>query len=155
MRKKLLSPAEEEILALSWQGLSSSEVAETLGKKIAYVSKTKGIIRRKINEGLEELARSLMIDYSELDTKFGKAIIEGYHFAIDTKVYLFFSIKEGFVAWYCHDRCIRNDSTHQKCQNILNLIKQERNIDEIENQENLTEEYENVWKWINEQGDMI
>jgi DNA-binding CsgD family transcriptional regulator len=88
MKKLLLSPAEEEILKLEWRDMSSAEIAAKLGKKIANVSKTKGSIRRKINEGLERLARSLQLDYEELSNKSGRAALKGYHFAIDTQVYL-------------------------------------------------------------------
>ncbi|MFX1511152.1 MAG: hypothetical protein ACFFCQ_01015 [Promethearchaeota archaeon] len=154
MRKKLLSPAEEQVLEYSWRDLSSSEIAETLGKRIAYISKTKGNIRRKINEGLERLAKSLQLDYEELSSKDGRSILEGYQFAVDTTVYLFFSIKEGFIAWYGHDNCIRRKERHQKCQETLDLVKNERNIP-IDDNDDLSQEYEAVWTWIKEKGDMF
>ncbi|MFX0207069.1 MAG: hypothetical protein ACFFDT_13860 [Candidatus Hodarchaeota archaeon] len=154
MRKKLLSPAEEEVLGYSWRGLSSSEIAETLGKKIAYISKTKGTIRRKINEGLERLAKSLQLDYEELSIKDGRSILEGYQFAVDTPVYLFFTIKEGFIAWYRHSNCRRSDSRHHKCLDTLTMVKDERNIP-FDKEEDMSNEYDKIWAWIKEQGDLI
>ncbi len=152
MKKLLLSPAEEEILKLEWRDMSSAEIAAKLGKKIANVSKTKGSIRRKINEGLERLARSLQLDYEELSNKSGRAALKGYHFAIDTQVYLFFTIKDGFIAWYRHDNCLRESSRHQKCQKGLELLKKERKIP-VKEGKDMSEEWEQVWKWIEVEGE--
>ncbi|MFX0114669.1 MAG: hypothetical protein ACFFB3_08980 [Candidatus Hodarchaeota archaeon] len=154
MRKPLLSPAEEEILKLSWQGMSSGEIALKLGKKLSNVSKTKGSIRRKVNIGLERLAKSLQLDYEELSHKDGRAILTGYHFAVDTPVYLLFTLKDGFIAWYRHAKCIRNDPRHQKCQEGLDLLRDERQIP-VGQEENMSQEWDSVWKWLEKEGEMI
>ncbi|MHA2273896.1 MAG: hypothetical protein ACXACI_18755 [Candidatus Hodarchaeales archaeon] len=47
---------------------------------------------------------------------------------------------------------MRDDSRHQKCQEGLELLKKERKIPVKEGQD-MTGEWEQVWKWIEVEGE--
>jgi hypothetical protein len=96
-----------------------------------FVSKLKSTGLKKIVKSLLDIANSLRLDIEE-PKKYHqkiKACISGLNFMLNTKSYLIYTIREGPIVWYIHESDTCNQCTiGGKCEQILELILEERNI---------------------------
>ena len=96
-----------------------------------YLSKLKSEGLTKIKKSLESLARSMMLEFGEIKTYQDKVkgLINVFNFRLNADVYLIYMIEKGPVAWYLHEsQSCRTCSPDKECDNILNLIIEERNL---------------------------
>lgn len=100
---------------------------------VRTISKFKSVGLRKIRQGLKELAETSRLDLSSqneeeearLEILQRNGILYGYDFRIDRKVYLFYSLAEGYILWQAHTCNIKCQS---QCDEILNLIRTEHGL---------------------------
>lgn len=96
-----------------------------------FVSKLKSTGLKKITKSLLDIAKSLRLDVDEPKKYYQKikACISGLNFMLNAKSYLVYTIAEGPLVWYIHesescDQCVIGG----KCEQILEIIMEERNL---------------------------
>ena len=99
-----------------------------------YVSKLKSTGLKKIINSLIEIGNSLRLDYGESGNpkKYSdkiKACVKGLNFMTNAHAFLIYTLHEGPIVWYEHksSTCKGCLETGQ-CDNILNIIIDERNL---------------------------
>ena len=68
-------------------------------------------------------------------------ILYGHDFRIDRKVYLLYSLKDGYVLWQEH---VCNVKCQDQCTEILNLIREERALEKPTDSDFAREEFESI-----------
>ncbi|MFX1286454.1 MAG: hypothetical protein ACFFB5_22655 [Promethearchaeota archaeon] len=159
-RLNFLSDYEFEVLRLTNEGMTAEAIAKKLNEErkekktkasISSIYKTRVVVRKKIEEQLKNIAKSLRLDSDLAKMPKNTGLLVSYDWTNDTKVYIIFTTEEGILAWYehhCSDKC-RPD-----CQKTLDLIKRERNIVLSNNQASLPilEQFRYVFSEIQEKG---
>lgn len=119
---------------------------------VRTISKFKSVGLKKIRKGLIELAESSRLDRSIQDKEEERVeilqkngILYGHDFRIDRKVYIFYTLKEGFILWQEH---VCNIKCQNQCEEILNLIRKEHGLDKLLNDKLTREQFEDTFDEI-------
>jgi len=108
--------------------IAEKDNKEELEKKKSYIRKVKSVIKKKLENEFQKIAKSLRLDLdlSQVAGDTGRTgLMFGFDWVHNTKVYLFFTEKEGIIVWYeheCSPRCT------EMCEMTLNSIIDERRI---------------------------
>jgi len=108
--------------------IAEKDNEEELEKKKNYIRKVKSVIKKKFENEFQKIAKSLRLDLdlSQVSGDTGRTgLMFGFDWVHNTKVYLFFTEKEGIIVWYeheCSPRC------NEMCEKTLNSIIDERNV---------------------------
>ncbi|MHA1448793.1 MAG: hypothetical protein ACTSP4_05160 [Candidatus Hodarchaeales archaeon] len=146
-----------------------------------YVSKLKSIALNKIASALENLARSMRLEYVAFNSiskgnrlryrKKALGILKGFNFSLNTEVYLIYTFSKlitdgnevvgsstssgGAIAWYVHDsRSCSQCHPGGECFNILEQVINERALKippEVDKEE-FGKRVEWVLRTLNEEG---
>ena len=149
-KHEFLSDYEIEVFKLVNEGNNPEKIAEKLNandmlnknrkgelikRNAANIRKTKVVVRNKIEKELQKIANVNRLDLDLAKIPKDTGLMIAFDWVHNTKVYLFFTIEKGIIAWWeheCSDRC------HSICQETLNLIRKERNIPITPEQEKLS-----------------
>ncbi|UCE12582.1 MAG: hypothetical protein JSV04_10345 [Candidatus Heimdallarchaeota archaeon] len=120
---------------------------------VRTISKFKSVGLKKIRRGLEELASTSRLDLSlqneqeerELNILQRNGILSGHDFRIDRKVYIFYTVSEGYILWQEH---VCNVKCQDQCNEILNLIRTEHGLSESSNDKLTREHFEETFEEI-------
>ncbi|MFX1286478.1 MAG: hypothetical protein ACFFB5_22775 [Promethearchaeota archaeon] len=120
---------------------------------VRTISKFKSVGLKKIRQGLEQLADTSRLDRSiqdkeeeaRLEILQRNGILYGHDFRIDRKVYILYSLEEGFILWQEH---VCNIKCQVQCDEILNLIRKEHGLDELTNGKLTREKFEDTFDEI-------
>lgn len=120
---------------------------------VRTVSKFKSVGLKKIRKGLKELADTSRLDVSIQDEKEEEkleilqrnGILYGHDFRIDRKVYIFYTVEEGYFLWQEH---VCNVKCQDQCDKILDLIRKEHGLDEPNSNDLIREQFKETFDEI-------
>jgi hypothetical protein len=118
------------------KGFSVSAIADKLNTTRQYVNQTRLTAEAKLSTTLLEVAQANDLQVNRLYPK--KAILLGYHPALERKAIVTYSANHGIKVWYWHDNPeeVTNEEFLRQTREYLLDIAKERGI-EIENAENI------------------
>ncbi|MFX0014450.1 MAG: hypothetical protein ACFFBQ_08855 [Promethearchaeota archaeon] len=120
---------------------------------IRTISKFKSVGLKKIRKGLIELAETSRLDLSiqdnleeeNLELLQKNGILYGHDFRIDRKVYIFYTLKDGYILWQEH---VCNIKCQDQCKDILNLIREEHELKKSFSDKLTREQFEDTFNEI-------
>ena len=131
-----LSQKQRTVWSLVGKGFSVSAIADKLNTTRQYVNQTRLTAEAKLSTTLLEVAQANDLQVNRLYPK--KAILLGYHPALERKAIVTYSANHGIKVWYWHDNPeeVTNEEFLRQTREYLLDIAKERGI-EIENAENI------------------
>jgi DNA-binding CsgD family transcriptional regulator len=123
-----LSQRQKTVWSLVNLGLSISAIAKKLNTTRQYVNQTKLKAETKISTTLLDIAKANDLQIIRVYPK--KAILLGYHPALNRKVIITYTTRYGIKVWYWHDKPeeITNKTFLNNTQKYLLDIVKEQNI---------------------------
>ena len=123
-----LSQKQKTVWSLMHKGLSVSAIADKLSTTRQYINQTKLTAEAKLSTTLLDVAGANDIQVTKLYPK--KAILLGYHPALNRKAILTYTTSHGIKVWYWHDNPeeITNQNFLRQTRKYLLDIAKEQGI---------------------------
>ena len=124
-----LSQKQKTVWSLIHKGFSVSAIADKLSTTRQYVNQTKLTAEAKLSTTLLDVAGANDIQVTKLYPK--KAILLGYHPALNRKAILTYTTSHGIKVWYWHDNPeqITNQNFLRQTRKYLLDIAKEQGIE--------------------------
>lgn len=124
-----LSQKQGIIWSLFRQGFSVSKIAEKLNTTRQYVNQTRLTTEAKLSTTLLDVASVNELQVTKIYPK--KAILLGYHPALQRKAIITYTTSHGIKVWYWHNdpEVITNQQFLKQTRKYLLDIAKEQNID--------------------------
>jgi hypothetical protein len=124
-----LSQKQKTVWSLLHKGFSVSVIADKLKTTRQYVNQTKITAEAKLSTTLLDVAGANDIQVTKLYPK--KAILLGYHPALNRKAIITYTTSHGIKVWYWHDNpeTITNQNFLQQTRKYLLDIANEQGLD--------------------------
>lgn len=123
-----LSQRQKTVWSLIREGLSASAIAKKLDTTRQYINQTRLTAEAKLSATLMEVAGANDIQVTKLYPK--KAILLGYHPALERKAIITYTTSHGIKVWYWHDNPeeITNENFLRQTRKYLLDIAKEQGI---------------------------
>jgi len=124
-----LSQKQRTVWSLLRQGLSVSKIADKLHTTRQYINQTRLTAEAKLSTTLLDVAEANELQVTKIYPK--KAILLGYHHALQRKAIITYTTSHGIKVWYWHDNPeeITNQQFLNQTRKYLLDIAKEQNID--------------------------
>jgi hypothetical protein len=124
-----LSQRQKTVWSLLREGFSVSAIADKMKTTRQYVNQTRIIAEAKLSSTLLEVAGANDIQVTKVYPK--KAILLGYHPALQKKAIITYTTSHGIKVWYWHDKPeeITDENFLRQTRKYLSDIAREQGIE--------------------------
>jgi len=124
-----LSQKQKTVWSLLHDGFSVSAIADKLSTTRQYINQTRLTAEAKLSTTLLDVAGANDIQVTKLYPK--KAILLGYHPALNRKAIITYTTSHGIKVWYWHDNpeTITNQNFLRQTRKYLLDIAKEQGVD--------------------------
>jgi hypothetical protein len=124
-----LSQRQKTVWSLLREGFSVSAIADKMKTTRQYINQTRIIAEAKLSSTLLEVAGANDIQVTKVYPK--KAILLGYHPALQKKAIITYTTSHGIKVWYWHDKPeeITDENFLRQTRKYLSDIAREQGIE--------------------------